>query len=131
MSWRPALLGVTAALSACVASRGGLDPQLIPGVGGRDVLLAADLVKSHASTLYDAILEIRPDFLDRRIPLNIFGHSQRLHVFLNGVDMGDLEALHAMPLGPVTSVRYVSPGDAEFQWTHGTGAAIVVTTRSD
>lgn len=133
MSWRPAVLGVIAfAPAACVAGRGSFDPQLMSGIGGRDVLFAADLVKSHASTVYDAILEIRPDFLNRRVPVNVFGHAQRLHVFLNGVDMGDLEALHALPLGPVTSVRYVSPGDAEFHWTHGTsGAAIVVTTRSD
>lgn len=106
MSGRPAVIVlVTAVLTACTAGRGGLDPQLTPGTGGRDVLFAADLVRSHASTLYDAILEVRPDFFERQPRLRIFEQAQPLHVFVNGVDMGDIEALHGLPLAPVTSVR--------------------------
>jgi hypothetical protein len=133
MSWRPAVLVFgSVVLAACATSRRSFDPELTPGTGGRDVLLAADLVRSHASTVYDAILEIRPDFFSRRAPLRVYGQGSELHVFVNGVNMGDIDALHALPLGPVTSVRYVRAGDAEFHWLHGVeGAAIVVTTRAD
>ena len=130
MSWRPMLLLVCSlALAGCATSRGTLDTDVVPGMGGRDVLFAADLVHAHAPTVYEAILEVRPDFFDRRLPLERRGQIDAVHVFVDGVDRGDIDALHTLPLGPVTSVRYVPPGDAEFRWSHGVnGAVILVTT---
>jgi hypothetical protein len=122
------LLG-SVALAACTTARGNFDPELIPGTGGRDVLFAADLVHAHSSTVYEAIVEVRPDFFDRRAPLGRRGVPEPTRVFVDGIDMGDLDALRTLPLAPVTSVRYIPPGDAEFHWAHGiNGAAIVVTT---
>lgn len=130
MSWRPTLLVLgSLALAACATRTRDLDRQMIPGIGGRDVLFAADLVRAHAPTLYEAIVEVRPDFFDRRTPLERDGQRLPLHVYVDGADMGDVEALRTLPLGPVTSVRYVPPGDAEFHWLYGiSGAAIMVTT---
>jgi hypothetical protein len=131
MSWRPVCLFFlcSMALAACTTPRGDFDPALVSGTGGRDVLFAADLVHAHASTVYEAIVEVRPDFFDRRGPIGRRGAPEPTRVFVDGVDMGDLDALRTVPLGPVTSVRYIAPGDAEFHWAHGVnGAAIVVTT---
>lgn len=130
MSWRPMLLAMSGlALAACANFAGSVDPELTPGSGGRDVLFAADLVHAHSPTVYDAILEVRPDFFDRRTTYNMRGRSEPVRVLVNGVDMGNIDALRTIPLGPVTSVRYVPPGDAEFRWAHGVdGAVIVVTT---
>jgi hypothetical protein len=116
-------------LASCVATRGDVDPQLIPGTGGRDVLFAADLVRAHSPTVYEAILEVRPDFFDRHAAQAMHGFTDPVHVFVDDVDVGDIDALRTLPLGPVTCVRYVEPGDAEFRWAHGvSGAAILVTT---
>jgi hypothetical protein len=93
------------------------------------VLLATDLVHARSQTVYEAILEVRPDFFDRRVPGRMHGKPQSVRVFVDDVEMGDLDALRTIPLGPVTSVRYVGPGDAEFHRGHGTrGAMILVTT---
>jgi hypothetical protein len=131
MLWRPVwlLLG-SIALAGCATTQvSSFDPELVPGAGGRDVLFAADLVRAHASTVYEAIVEVRPDFFDRRAALGLRGVPESTRVFVNGVDMGDIDALRTLPLGPVTSVRYIEAGDAEFRWAHGiNGAAIVVTT---
>jgi hypothetical protein len=130
MSWRPMLLIVgSLALTACATPKGELDPTLTPGIGGRDVLFAADLVHSHAPTVYEAILEVRPDFFDRQLSFDARGRRLPTRVFVDGTDKGDIDALRTLPIGPVTSIRYVEPGDAEFRWAHGTtGAVIVVTT---
>lgn len=130
MSWRPMLLILSSlALAACANFRGNFDPEPTLGAGGRDVLFAADLVHADAPTVYEAILEVRPDFFDRRAKLEVNGRSAPVRVFVDGVNMGDIDALRTLPLGPVTSVRYVEPGDAEFRWAHGVnGAAILVTT---
>jgi hypothetical protein len=123
------LVVISLALAACATTTPNLDGHLIPGIGGRDVLFAADLIRAHATTVYDAILEVRPDFFDRRALLDRGERQQPLHVYVDGADMGDIEALRTLPLGPVTSVRYVAAGDAEFHWLYGiSGAAIVVTT---
>lgn len=132
MSWRPVLLFAGSLALAGCATTGDIDPATLVGVGGRDVLFAADLVHAHSPTVYEAIVEVRPDFFDRRAPLTLHGNTRHVRVYVNGVDVGDMDALHTIPLGPVTSVRYVGPGDAEFHWLHGgAGAAILVTTAAD
>lgn len=130
MSWRPMLLFVSSlALAGCATYTGNFDPELAPGAGGRNVLFAADLVHAHAQTVYEAILEVRPDFFNRIIGRDWRGRRESPHVFVDGEDMGDIDALRVLPLGPVTSVRYIEPGDADFRWAHGvSSAAIIVTT---
>lgn len=132
MSWRSLLLTLgSLALSACIGSapQFQVDDEWTPRLRSRDVILASDLVHSHSPTVYDAILEVRPDFFERRARRNLSGQLEGLRVFVDDVDVGDVDALRTLPLGPVTSVRYVYPGDAEFRWgRQASGAVILVTT---
>jgi hypothetical protein len=94
-----------------------------------DVLLATDLVHAQSATVYEAVLEVRPHFFDRWLATSTHDGARGVRVYLDNIEMGDLDALRTIPLGPVTSVRYVDPADARFRWGRAaSGAVIMVTT---
>jgi hypothetical protein len=107
------------------------DPTLITAPSS-DVLYARDLVASTAADVYEAVMQVRPEFfrLHERLdhPLAPRG-TETPRVYLNGLQIGGIDALRSIPLGNVTSVRYVSAGEAIFRWgSGGAGGAVLVTT---
>ena len=138
MSWRPCVLMIAitlitgcASANTSAASISNTDAEYV--VPRRDILLAADLVAARSDNVYEAILEVRPAFLRRQIS-SLDGGEQPLRVFVDNLELSGLDALRAVPLGPVTSVRYMDPADASFRWGPGrstgpTGAIVVTTTR--
>ncbi|HKO16949.1 MAG TPA: hypothetical protein VJU87_11970 [Gemmatimonadaceae bacterium] len=121
-------------LGACTpatSSLGTMDRAAFTSASS-DVLYAADLVSSTAADVYEAVLQVRPDFFRRHERLDrpvAFRRAEAPRVYLNGVDIGGMDAMRSIPLGAVISVRYVSAAEAMFRWgTDGAGGAVLVTT---
>ena len=139
MSWRPCVVGLVVAFAASAAScassntsaatMSGMDAD--HAIPRRDILFAIDLVPARADNVYEAILEVRPSFLSRRTSA-MDGTDLPLRVFVNDLELSGVDALRAVPLGPVTSVRYLDPYDTTFRWgpgrAPGPAGAIMVTT---
>lgn len=116
------------ALSACVMAAPATSAEPEP-----DALLAPEIVAARVVDAYQAVLRLRPQFL-RRSPIarGLDGSPADLRVFLDDVDLGGVEALHAIPLDAVTQIRYVRPFEAEMRWPgrHPAGVILVSTERT-
>ena len=76
----------------------------------RDVMTAAEIADSHATTAYQAIERLRPQFLLTQVDL---GPTTPRLVFLNGVVLGGgLNELRAMAASEVQEIRFVRASDA-------------------
>ena len=100
---------------------------------GSNVLTAAEIVSSHVSDAYQAVMQLRPDYLRRHyvspVPSVTDGHD--VSVYLDDLLIGDAESLRSVPLGEVRSIRYLPPMEADMRFggQHPAGAILVVTMR--
>ncbi len=129
--WRrllQALLGVS--LTACAAAA---PARPIIGHAGREVLTAAEIVASKVTDAYQAVSQLRPEFLRRRATMIARpGYDvAQIVVYLDDLQFGGAESLHGIPLDRVRTIRYVSPIDADLRWggSHPAGAILVSTMR--
>lgn len=130
--WRHLILGTIAcSLAACAPATSrptlGVDPTLM----SHDVLYAHELVNARASNVYEAVVQLRPDFFKRRGVSTLAMRSSGPRVYLDDVNVGGLEALRSIPLEQVRLVRYMCASEATFRWgmSHADGAILVATAR--
>jgi hypothetical protein len=127
MRRRLMLIGSVLSLSACASSPAYAPVDARPT---RDVLLAAEIVSARVVDAYQAVSQLRPEFLKHRGP----GASQAfargaLRVYLDNFDLGGIETLRTVPIENVTLIRYLSAADATFRWgINHTGGVILVST---
>lgn len=99
---------------------------------GRDVITASEIVASHVTDAYQAVLHLRPEFLRRRNvrPVPAFASGQT-SVYLDDLPFGSAESLRYIPIGQVRLIRYITPNDADLRWggTHPAGAILVTTLK--
>ena len=97
-------------LAACVSS-GTRELQTSPTVSlDRNVITAAEISDSYATTAYDAIDRLRPRFLLTNVDL---GPTAPRLVYLNGVAlMGGVNELRGIPANSVREIRFVRSIDA-------------------
>jgi len=116
----------TAALAGCTPAPFNGSPA-----PGRDVLFAPEIVQSRVLDTYQAVTQLRPEFLKMREPYLRSPRSNSLRVFLDEIDIGGVDALRSIPIDQVTAIRYVSATDAQFRWggDHPQGVILVSTTR--
>jgi hypothetical protein len=97
-----------------------------------NVLTAAEIVASHVSDAYQAVTQLRPDFLRRSYasPVPTVSDSYTVDVYLDNLRIGGADALREIPLGDVRSIRYLPPMDADMRFggEHPAGAIIVSTS---
>jgi len=129
-------LGVVIAgfsLIACASSGQSSQSNALPALAsaGRNVLTATEIVTSRVTDVYQAVLQLRPEFLRRRsTPLfPAIGPTAPIGVYLDEVPFGGVESLRAIPLDRVRLIRYVPPFEADLKWggTHPAGAIVVTT----
>jgi len=99
---------------------------------GRDVITAAEIVAARVTDAYQAVLQLRPEFLRRRGSTAILSFTPpSVRVYLDDVEFGTAESLRQIPLGSVRLIRYISPGEADLRWggTHAAGAIHVTTLK--
>jgi hypothetical protein len=110
-------------LAACVSARtqGLQSSPTTPA--DKNVITAAEINESYATTAYDAIDRLRPRFLLTNVDL---GPTAPRLVYLNGVVlMGGLNELRTIPASSVREIRFVRSIDAAT--THLGGGIFVVS----
>ena len=97
----------------------------------RDVLFAPEIVQARVLDTYQAVSQLRPEFLKLREPFLRASRTSTLRVFLDEIDVGGVDALRTIPIDQVTAIRYISATDAQFRWggEHPQGVILVSTTR--
>ena len=135
--WRRAsqvLLGLS--LTACAAATNpGSNPVTVDrsrfGNASRDILTAAEIVASRVTDAYQAVSQLRPDFLKRRgsARSSVMAPNTSVVVYLDELPYGGAEALHNIPLDRVRMIKYVSPVSANLRFggSHPSGAILVTT----
>lgn len=126
--WRRLVIPAVLVLSACRTTSG----MSIP-VGDRDVILAQEIAMSRVTDVYQAILQLRPEFLKRRGPTSVqLPQRGALRVYLDNTEMGGPDVLHTIAVDQVTAIRYLSASEATLRWgpSHAGGVILVSTART-
>ena len=111
-------------LAACVSS-GTRELQTSPTTSlDQNVITAAEISDSYATTAYDAIDRLRPRFLLTNVDL---GPTAPRLVFLNGIALGGVSELRAIPASSVREIRFVRSIDAA---TAHLGGGIFVVSKA-
>ena len=129
--WRVSLVLAGLSLSACAAATTNSSRSTGISGMGRDVLTAAEIVASRVTDVYQAVMQLRPEFLRRRPIAQPQGSFQStgLAVYLDDIPYGSAEALRQIPLDRVRLIRYLSAAEAslKFGGSHPSGAIVVTT----
>ena len=122
------LVGIS--LTACAAATPSSRPVF--SGAGRDVITAAEIVASRVTDAYQAVSQLRPEFLRRRgaSPALSFSAPPVL-VYLDDLPFGSAESLHYIPLDRVRLIRYIGAAEADLRWggSHSAGAILVTTLK--
>lgn len=112
-------------IAACATGSGRSAPA------PRDVLLADEIQGTSAVTAYDAVRQLRPEWLRRRGRSSIQNpRAEVLVVYLDGVRFGGPEALRTITIGGVREIRYLDANDATTRFGTGhAGGALLIQTK--
>lgn len=129
MRRRLPLHGLALVFALGCASGGGVPSPAGPG-RARDLITGEQLVATHAASLYDAIRQLRPEFLRPHVSGTITNPQPPLPVvYVDHVSLGGLDALRNFQPTAVYDVRYVNAADATTRYGTGhMGGAIEVRT---
>jgi hypothetical protein len=97
----------------------------------RDLLLADEIGRTSAVTAYDAVRQLRPEWLRRRGRSSIqTPRAEVLVVYLDGVRFGGPEALRTLTIGGIREIRYLDANDATTRFGTGhAGGALLIQTK--
>jgi hypothetical protein len=129
--WRRAscvLVGMS--LTACAAATPSYRPTL--AAGGRDVITATEIVAARVTDAYQAVMQLRPEFLRRRgSTATLTFSSPTVVVYLDELPFGSAESLRYIPLERVRLIRYIPASEADLRWggSHAAGAILVTTLK--
>jgi len=95
----------------------------------RDLLLASEIVTSRATDVYQAIAELRPEFLKYSAPGRALADRDAVRVYLDDMELGGVDLLHTMPLDRVTAIRYIRDAQRMLRWgARNTRGVILIST---
>jgi hypothetical protein len=133
-------MNIRAAIVACVipiawaCSAGAGQTARTAPRSDPNLITAEEIAAANASNLFDAVNQLRPDWMGRGAPTALRGPSVQggIVVYVDRVREGGTEALRSIPLGLVESVRFLSASQAqgEFGLDNLQGAIQVVTRRA-
>jgi hypothetical protein len=133
---RAALVIISVSMAACSSTSATSSETLaLRSAPARNVITATEIVRSRVSDVYQAVTQLRPDFLRRRsstATLTPARSSAVVVVYLDEMPLGGEESLRSIPLERVRVIRYLSPFDADLRWggSHPAGAILVTTLKS-
>jgi hypothetical protein len=128
--WRRVLYVLVGLSStACAAATQHRRPVLAGA--RRDVITAAEIVAARVTDAYQAVSQLRPEFLRRRPGSAIPFTPAPVQVYLDELPFGAAEALRLVPLDRVRLIRYVTPVEADLRFggRHASGAILVTTLK--
>lgn len=129
-----AFVVLSVSLAACASNSATSSESLsLRATPARNIITATEIVTSRVSDVYQAVTQLRPDFLRRRstsatmTPLK----PAAVSVYLDDLPFGGVESLRSIPLERVRVIRYLSPFDADLRWggSHPAGAILVTTLK--
>ena len=102
------------------------------GGAGRSDLIVADQLRSRGfASVYDAVEQLRSNWLRTRGRDSLMGPPSEVQVYLDNVRMGGVATLRQISPATVTYVQWYNANDATARWGIGHGAgAIYVSTRT-
>jgi hypothetical protein len=129
MMRRLSIVLLSTSLAACATANSSTRPVLS---AGRDVITAGEIVASRVTDVYQAVAQLRPEFLRRRTISTIptFTAPEAM-VYLDDLPFGGPESLRSIPLERVRLIRFISPTEADLRWggSHAAGAILVTTLK--
>jgi hypothetical protein len=124
------LLTFTIALAGCSARRPNDASTARRSASGP--ITRDDLEAARYATLYDAVLALRGQWLQRRGPSTLVSRPTEIQVIAGEMRMGGVQTLRTMTSDNVVSISFVDPLTAAQRWggSHAQGA-IVVSMQAD
>lgn len=126
---RASLIVLGLATSACAAASSTTRPVYS---ASREVITAAEIVASRVTDVYQAVLQLRPEYLRRRsMPTIAPYRGPEVTVFLDDIEFGNAQSMRNIPLERVRVIRYLTPSEAALRWPgqHAGGVIHVRTLR--
>jgi CRISPR/Cas system-associated exonuclease Cas4 (RecB family) len=116
-------------LTACAAAASYREAPVASA--RRDVITAAEIVAARVTDVYQAVNQLRPEFLRRRGDLAFNYAPSAVQVYVDDLPFGTSEALRLIPLDQVRLIRYISPVEADLRFggRHVSGAILVTTLK--
>jgi hypothetical protein len=116
-------------LTACAAATSYRDPSIASA--RREVLTAAEIVAARVTDVYQAVSQLRPEFLRRRGETMLAYPASAVQVYVDDLPFGTSDALRLIPLDQVRLIRYISPVEADLRFggRHPAGAILVTTLK--
>jgi hypothetical protein len=124
----PGLAALLLSAAACTAAAPyGFHRATAAPFPTRGILGEAEIADAHVADAYDAITHLRPTYLNfQRMST---GYERRL-VYLDGLLIGDIEALHSVPAAHIHEIRLLTPLDGGYALPlNNSGGAILITTK--
>jgi outer membrane receptor for ferrienterochelin and colicin len=123
------LLAASTAGTACTTGgatgAGGLAPRR------SSVITAEEIARSQTTTAFEAVRELRPQWLQARGPdLITVGGRAGAQLAIDDVIRGSLDELRAVHIGNIHEIRFIRASDATTRWGSGVqGGVIEIITR--
>jgi hypothetical protein len=89
------------------------EPEVVQSATARNAVSGADLTKTSASNLFDALRQIRPEFLRSSTRTSALSPAREISVFENERYLGGINQLSMIPLGVVVELRRLEPVEAK------------------
>ncbi len=127
------LLAASTGGTACTtgsATEGG-GPAPAPTPRRSTVITAEEIATSRTATAFEAVRELRPQWLQARGPdLITAGGRSGARVAIDDVIRGPLDELSAVHIGNIREIRFISASDATTRWGAGVqGGVIEIITK--
>lgn len=110
------------ALAACAATT-----RSVPRGTSRRLLLGDEIRTISASTAYDAVATLRPEWLVRRGRVSVRNPSAgELVIYVDGIRQGGVTSLRGVSAGSVLQMEYLDGPSATVQFGTGHGGGVIL-----
>lgn len=91
-----------------------------------DVLTRAEIDESTAENAYDAVRQLRPQYLRGRALVSVEYPSASVPiVYVDGLFRGDLSSLRAILVHDIAEIQFIDASDATTRWGTGHPAGVI------
>lgn len=97
----------------------------------RDLLLSEEIERTAAVSAYDAVRQLRPEWLRRRGRSSMQNaNAEVLVIYLNGLRLGNVQTLNSVAVGSILEIRHLDATDATTRFGTGhAGGALLIRTK--
>ena len=124
--YAPILVLAMVGALGCATPRSGAKPS-----SERDLLLAEEIERTSAASAYDAVRQLRPEWLRRRGRSSIQNPgAEVLVIYLDGTRLGTVRTLGSIAVGSILEIRHLDATEATTRFGTGhAGGALLIRTK--